>query len=69
MRRASKLAVLGLVLGLSVAGLQLGVGTVEAASMRASAWEAGRGILIDGATVVTMDDRHTVKIISYILRT
>jgi cytosine/adenosine deaminase-related metal-dependent hydrolase len=46
--------------GALVLVLGLGATSTAAATSRAAAWNPARGILIDGATVVTMDDHHTV---------
>ena len=48
----------GLVLVLVVCALCSSAAT--SASLRAAPWDASRGILIEGAAVVTMDERHTV---------
>ena len=45
--------------GLVMAAVAAGMG-VSGAAARPGPWEASRGILIEGATVVTMDDGHTV---------
>jgi cytosine/adenosine deaminase-related metal-dependent hydrolase len=60
MRLAAKLLICGLLPGLGLAGLQLVSGSHAAAERRPAPWDPGRGLLIEGATVVTMDDHHTV---------
>ena len=55
MRLAPKLVICGLLPGLVLAGVQLASGS-SAAAEQPALWDPSRGILIEGATVVTMDE-------------